>query len=426
MSNPSRSKRRKNPPSASGTNSQGTSNGTNPTIQQTDASTTYAYNKLMRKLKYWAVAICVIAYIVLFSMVVQIRDNMCSCTCANCCPSVDSSEITEPAETDASSNQHNTENTTETSVPSADKEDTSTKSEEADTKPSSPKVTSSSYNRSPEYYEKQAVADLAIERYYNDEWDGSLTEIDGHTVSISKDYGCLLVDSCSASSSNTHSSHIIDLPPEIINNHTALYIHNDGAYDLVNNRLVKYSHGKEEHLSGGPLNWDGMDTENYRPYDVYFYYDEAHDTLFVVASSVPYDYSSEELKYNIGIYLYVIPNRTKSELKFVDEIINLSIDDEGLFYQDTSQNIWRYVEKDGNLQFVRASDKLTSEFSRMGIAEGEIEFDWCCTFADGFIGKREPAFPDGTFSHPVVTTPSVSLIDYVPNYRYRGIYSYFG
>lgn len=270
------------------------------------------------------------------------------------------------------------------------------------------------------------MADLAIERYYNDEWDGSLTEIDGHTVSISKDYGCLLVDSCSASSSNTHSSHIIDLPPEIINNHTALYIHNDGAYDLVNNRLVKYSHGKEEHLSGGPLNWDGMDTENYRPYDVYFYYDEAHDTLFVVASSVPYDYSSEELKYNIGIYLYVIPNRTKSELKFVDEIINLSIDDEGLFYQDTSQNIWRYVEKDGNLQFVRASDKLTSEFSRMGIAEGEIEFDWCCTFADGFIGKREPAFPDGTFSHPVVTTPSVSLIDYVPNYRYRGIYSYFG
>ena len=389
----------------------------------------YAYNKLRRKLKAWAVIICVLAYVSLFSLVLQIRDNMCSCTSNNSCPNAISSEDISTTEPNASTNHEETTNSIYTPLPSADNSkvvnETTTAGTKAnsDTSVNKPSSSSSShYNLSPEYYENQAVADLAIERYYNDEWDGMPTEINGHIVSIDDYYGTLCIDGKWASSSKIHPQHILDLPPEIINNHLAIYIAGDGTYDIVNNRFVKYSHGKEVHLSGTTLDWKGMDTENYRPYDVYFYYDDVHDTLFLVASSVPFDYSSAEMKYNVGIYLYAIPDRTKSELKFIDEILNLELDEEGLFYQDTSQRIWRYAEKDGKLQFVRASNDLTHKFSRLGIAGGEIEFDWSCTFADGYIGNRDP-FPEGTFSHPVVTTPYVPLTEYVPNYRYFGIYS---
>ena len=353
-------------------------------------------------------------------LVYSFKSSTCSCG-DPCCPGASSSEsvsTTAPSEPEPTS----TVDITPLPQPTKAPENTNGKTDVDTTFPST-LLQEPTTSLSPEYYEKQAVADLAIERYYNDEWDGTPTEIDGHIVSIDDYFGYLLVDDKIASPSKIHPQHVLDLPPEIINNHLAIYISGDGAYDVVNNRLTKYSHGKEVHLSGDTLDWKGMDTDNYRPYDLYFYYDEVHDTLFLVASSVPYDYSSARLRYNVGIYLYVIPDRTKSELKFVDEILNLKLDEEGLFYQDTSQRIWRYTEKDGKLQFIRDSNDLTHKLSDRGIADGEIEFDWWCTFADGHPGNRAP-FPEGTFSHPVVTTPPKDLGDYVADYRYKGIYSH--
>lgn len=165
-----------------------------------------------------------------------------------------------------------------------------------------------------------------------------------------------------------------------------------------------------------------MDLENYRPYDTYLCYDEPHDTLFLIASSIPYDFSNEKLKYNVGIYLYIVPDRTKSEIEFVSEITNLNIDKNGLFYADTESTTWRYTEKSGELKFIKTyiSDL---KFSKLGVACGEIEFDWHCAFADGYIGERS-AFPEGTFNHPGVTTPSVCLTDYNLDWKYKNIYSY--
>lgn len=276
-----------------------------------------------------------------------------------------------------------------------------------------------SYDLPPEYYEEQALADLAIDQYLSGKWDGNPITMEGHVISISF-RGYLLMDGYITSPSEIHSQHCLDFPKDM-HRHDYIYIPNEGTYLIENNRLVHYQRQEKVSMSGGPLNWSGMDTENYRPYDVYFYYDEPHDTLFLIASSVPYDYSSDELKYNVGIYLYTIPDRTKSEIKFVDEIINLSMDEYGLFYLDTNDTVWRYTEK---LCFKRSFDtNLKNKFPENGVAEGEIEWDWFCSFADGFIGSRD-AFPEGTFTHPVVTTPREYLSNFEWDYKYKNIYSY--
>lgn len=246
--------------------------------------------------------------------------------------------------------------------------------------------------------------------------------MEGHTISLSRK-GNLLIDDFLASPSKFHCQHCIDLPADITRR-DFMFILGDGSYLIKDNCIVKYLKGKEIPLSGGTLDWSGMDLENYRPYDTFFYYDEYHDTLFLVASSVPYDYSNEELKYNVGIYLYIVPDRTKSEIEFISEITNLAVDENALFYADTSGNIWRYTEKNGKLDFIKTYDtNLRNKFSRLGIASGEIEFDWACTFADGYIHERNE-FPEGTFNHLVVTTPTVGLLNYELNYRYKNIYSY--
>lgn len=358
------------------------------------------------KLKLLTILLAVTTYLILLFLVIKANRN--SCCCSSDVASITASEsyysedvesqtLSERYENDEAESQQNlANNSTSTTISEIKK------------------------NLDDSYYEEQALADFAIDRYINNEWDGYSTVMEDHTISISGE-GCLLIDGFLTSPSKIHSQHCLDLPTDI-NRRDYMFIFGDGSYLIENNRIVKYLRGKEILLSGGTLNWNGMALENYRPYDTYFYYDEPHDTLFLVASSVPYDLSNEELKYNVGIYLYIVPDRTKSEIEFVSEITNLGIDEYGLFYADTAKDVYRYTDKYGKLQFV--IDSLsTYRFSKLGVAYGEIEFDWLCTFADGYIGKRS-AFPEGTFNHPVVTTPSVSLTDYNLDWKYKNIYSY--
>lgn len=171
---------------------------------------------------------------------------------------------------------------------------------------------------------------------------------------------------------------------------TQILISGEGTYRLENNSIVKYSNDERTPLSGGTLDWSGMDTENYRPYDTEFCYDETNDILYLIASSVPYDFSNKELKDNVGVYLYSIPDRSKSEIKFISQIKYTETGNDYIFDESTNPVI---------------KDRLYME----GIME--IEFDWWCTFADGYIHTRA-AFPEGTFTHPVTTTPSVPLSAY--------------
>lgn len=199
------------------------------------------------------------------------------------------------------------------------------------------------------------------------------------------------------------------------------FILGERAYLILDNHIVKYSRGKEIPLSGWPFVWNGIDLEYYRPFDTFLYYDKLHDTLFLVASSVPYNYSNEELKYNIGVYLYIVPDRTKSEIEFVSEITNCALYKDSFFYADTSGNIWEYSH---NHKFIESSDSnLRFRYPTIEIASGEFEFDWWCTFADGYIHERK-AFPEGTFDQPVVTTPRVDLSSYELDYKYKNRYSY--
>lgn len=82
-------------------------------------------------------------------------------------------------------------------------------------------------NLPPSYYEEQALADLAIERYLNGDWDGYPAELDGHTMSISNE-GYLLMDGGLTSPSTMHCQHCIDFPKEMINQHTYMSIAGEG------------------------------------------------------------------------------------------------------------------------------------------------------------------------------------------------------
>ena len=363
------------------------------------------------KLKLLIISLCVVACLVLLCLVIQVkRNSYSSCSNRACNIDVASNMVSESYESNEIESQILSEtyekDETESQQNLANKSITSTNSES---------------EKDDSYDEEQALADLAIDRYLNEEWDGYPTTMEGHNISLSWN-GELLIDDFLTSPSKFHPQHCIDLPADMWR--SDMFILGDGAYLIENNRIVKYSRGKEISLSGGTLVWNGIDLENYRPFDTYLYYDEFHDTLFLVASSVPYDYSNEELKYNVGVYLYIVPDRTKSEIEFVSQITNLAIDEEGLFYADTSGDIWRYTQKNGKLEFTRLSDtNLKDKFSKLGIAYGEIQFDWRCTFADGYIHERK-AFPEGTFNHPVVTTSTVDLLNYELDYKYKNIYYY--
>jgi len=254
-----------------------------------------------------------------------------------------------------------------------------------------------------------ALADKAIELYLNGDWNGLPTEIDGHSVVLSNK-GRLYVDGNSSTASVcTGISHSIDLPEAMSDFIGQQFILGDGTYRIERNTLAKYSHGRKIPLSGGKLIWEGMDLENYRPYDTELYYDEVYDKLFLIASSIPYNLSSKELKNGVGIYLYVVPDRNVSEIKLISEITNFDFDEAGLFYSDTSGIIWRYYEKEEQYYVKKSRD------SSLVITDTEavysLEFSLTCAFADGYIIEKE-AFPDGTFTHPVVTTPSVPLSEY--------------
>lgn len=259
---------------------------------------------------------------------------------------------------------------------------------------------------------RQKISDTMMECYYDGTWDGQTTKVNGHTVSLSPVFGSLLIDGSLACPSTITNSHCVDLPPEMsVDRFSEIcFILGDGSYLIRDNKLVKYSHGKQVLLSDEELNWEGMNTEFYRPLDTFFFYDEPHDTLFIAASSVPYDLSNEELKYNVGIFLYVVPDRTKSEIEFVREVTNVAFDSDGVFYYyDTSGDLWRYSIIDDGLQFMRTFDYVPP--AKGGIGAGIIQFNWWCTFADGYI-RNTRAFPEGTFSKPVTTVPSVGLYDY--------------
>ncbi|MCI8620830.1 MAG: hypothetical protein HFJ50_03315 [Clostridia bacterium] len=244
-------------------------------------------------------------------------------------------------------------------------------------------------NEQPSSYDKSAFADKVLSMYLNGEWDGYATTIHSHEVSL--DYaGSIKIDAKTWVPSDFCYEHSIDLPADMGPVNTNIFILGDGTYQLVNNRITKYSKGKSITLSGGTLDWSGMDTENYRPFDTEFCYDEANDILYLIASSVPYDFSSKELKDNVGIYLYSIPDRSKSEIKFISQI--------------------KYTEINNDYIFDESTDPIIKDFLDMERMY-EFEFDWWCSFADGFISTRE-AFPEGTFTHPVTTTPYVSLSQY--------------
>jgi len=253
------------------------------------------------------------------------------------------------------------------------------------------------------------LADEAIKLYLSGDWNGFPCEMEEHLVTLS-DKGRLYVDGNSSRASlSTGVSHSIDLPEAMSDFIGQRFILGDGTYRIERNTLVKYSHGKQIPLSGGSLVWEGMDLENYRPYDVDLYYDKVYDKLFIIASSIPYDFSSRELKNGASIYLYVVPDRDVSEIEFISEITKFDFDEAGLFYSDTSDTIWRYYEKEGQCYVKKSKD--TSLAVRDIEKIGYFMFSLRCAFADGYIHEKEP-FPDGTFTHPVVTTPSVALSEY--------------
>lgn len=231
--------------------------------------------------------------------------------------------------------------------------------------------------------------DKVLSMYLNGEWDGYATTINSHKVSLNY-AGSIEIDGETCVPSDFCYEHSIDLPVDMGPVNTNIFILGDGTYQLVNNRISKYSKGKSITLSGGTLDWSGMDTENYRPFDTEFCYDEANDILYLIASSVPYDFSSKELKDNVGIYLYSIPDRSRSEIKFISQIKYTKIDNDYIFDESTDPIIKEVLYMERIMEF---------------------EFDWRCTFADGFINTRE-AFPEGTFTHPVTTTPYVPLSKY--------------
>ena len=244
-------------------------------------------------------------------------------------------------------------------------------------------------NQSDNYYDSTALANKALMHYIAGEWDGTPTIIDEQLISLNDD-GELLINNHDATPSSFCYSHSIDLPDETGNVITQVFILGDGTYRLENNRIVKYSKGKEVKLSGGTLDWSGMDIENYRPFDTEFCYDEINDKLYLIASSVPYDFSNKELKDNVGVYLYLIPDRSKSELEFISQI--------------------KYTKEEADYIFDKSTNPIIRYFLYMEHIM-EFETDWWFTFADGYIHARD-AFPDGTFSHPVTTTPGVSLSAY--------------
>lgn len=265
------------------------------------------------------------------------------------------------------------------------------------------------------------LSDSLVESYLNGDWDGYPFEKNGSTISLSTE-GELLIDGFLASPSTIHPQHCLDFPKDMTC-HDGLFLLGDGTYLIENNCIVKYKRGEKIPLSGGTLDWSGMDTKNYRPYDTYLYYDRYNDTIFVVASSIPYDFSNKKMIYNIGIYLYVIPDKTKSEIKFVDEITQLNKDDEGLFYADTSGDIFRCTKPNGNIKFLKSSDPdLKNSFSKLGIAAGEIEFDWWLAFNDGHPNARR-AFPDGTFIRPIIKGHPIDDFNITVDYRYKNMYS---
>lgn len=254
-----------------------------------------------------------------------------------------------------------------------------------------------------------SLTDQAVKLYLSGDWNGFPTEMDGHSVTLSYE-GRVYIDGQSKSAYvRSGTKHSIDLPEVMTDFINQQFILGDGTYRIEGNTLVKYSHGKQIPLSGGKLVWKGMDLENYRPYDVELYYDNVYDKLFIIASSIPYDFSNKELKAGASVYLYVVPDRSVSEIKFISEISNFASDEAGIFYSDVSGTIWRYYEKEGKYYVKKSQDPnlIITDIETIY----DLQFSRTCAFADGYIHEKE-SFPEGTFTHPVVTTPSVSLSQY--------------
>lgn len=239
------------------------------------------------------------------------------------------------------------------------------------------------------YYTSNALENKVFGYYLSGEWDGTPTTIDGQFISLNED-GKLLINNRSVAPTGFCYNHSLDLPPLLENAFTQVFILDDGTYRLENNRIIKYSKGKEVNLSGGTLDWTGMNLAHYRPYSTDFSYDEENDKLYLIASAIPYDFTDKELKRNAGIFLYTIPDRSKSEIEFVGEI--------------------RYTDIDGDFKYDESNiSNIREIFNPEEIFN--FEFSRTCAFADGYIRDSE-AFPEGTFTHPVTTTPSVSLGSY--------------
>lgn len=197
----------------------------------------------------------------------------------------------------------------------------------------------------------QKLSDKAIELYLNDEWDGTPTILNGHDISLNEE-GCLLIDKHSSKPSKFHCGQSIDVPASVTHLHGEKFMFGEGVYTLSDNTLIRYSKGKAVKLDGGKLTWEGIDLTKYRPYDYVLFYDELCDRLFLLACSIPFDLTDKSLQDGVGVYLYVIPDRTKSEMFLVSEILDLDFCFDmcnSFSYTDTSNIVWEYtIQPDGS------------------------------------------------------------------------------
>ncbi|MCI8396936.1 MAG: hypothetical protein HFJ52_04660 [Clostridia bacterium] len=235
----------------------------------------------------------------------------------------------------------------------------------------------------------KALQDKALYYYLTNKWDGLCATIDKKVICLDEN-GELFINGHSIAPTSFCYNHSLDTPPLLEDARTQVFILGDGTYRLENNSIIKYSKGKKVELSGGALDWTGMDLENYRPYSVDFSYDEENDKLYVIASSIPYDLSDNNLKRNSGIFLYSVPDRSKSEIEFIGQIRYIS---DGIAFEYDKSNI-------SNIREIFCPEEIY-----------DFEFSRTCAFADGYIRNSE-AFPEGTFTHPVTTTPYVPLSQY--------------
>lgn len=186
----------------------------------------------------------------------------------------------------------------------------------------------------------KAFYDKINEFYLSGEWDGSLSALDGHSISISQ-HGEILADGFLLGSQKC-----VDLPDPFtkgtIDSCNLCFVPGQGSYVVIDETYIKYLRGEEIQLPGEPLKWksgDGIDTQFGHPI---IGYDSKSNTMFLWTPMI-IDYFGDVLCK--PTYLYVFPDLNTSKIEFVGRAEDLTFDD-GFKYIDEDNKVWRYSKGD--------------------------------------------------------------------------------